>query len=293
MGTGGGGGGGGFFGGGGGAGGLDAGKTGSGGGGGETFISTRATIGPFGTDTTGIAQVKITPAAVDNSSPTVTITTPANGATYPKGKVVKSYYYCSDPDGAANIRSCTGPAPWGTPIDTSTAGVHAFMVTATDRAGNAASATVHYTVAPAAGGGNPTGPPSLTALSETNTVFAAGAASTPLTGSTARARHHRGTTFLLHLDMVATLRIVVQRKVSGIRVRHRCLASHRPGRACAFYVAAVTLTRTGKSGSNRIAFSGRVRGHALKPGHYRVTFTASAAGKSSKARSLRFTIASR
>jgi hypothetical protein len=319
SGTGGGGGGGGFFGGGGGAGGLDAGRTGSGGGAGASFISSRATIGTYQTDNTGNPQhVTITPGPVDTSPPAAAVTTPADGTTYAQGQIVDSSYYCTDLDGEANISSCAGPAPWGSAIDTSAIGAHAFTVTATDRAGNTGTTTTHYTVLAPAGGGRvpPPGPgitpvprpapaplpgpgarpkpaPILTALSETSAVFAPARRPTPLVASTARARHRRGTTFRVGLNEAATLTIVVEAKLHGVRVGRRCQRSRRRGRRCAVYRTVITLKRVGHSGSKPIAFSGRVQGRALTPGRYRATFTASAAGQHSTTRTLAFTIVPR
>ena len=55
-------------------------------------------------------------------------------------------------------------------------------------------------------------------------------------------------------------------------------------------LAAGTLRVTGKAGANSVAFSGKISGRALKPGSYRLLVTALADGKTSPARSIRFTI---
>ena len=96
---------------------------------------------------TGTASVSYT---VDASAPTISITTPAAGATYTQAQVVNASYSCTDPDGAADLASCSGPVASGAAIDTSTTGSHTFTVSASDQAGNKASKTVTYTV---------TGPP--------------------------------------------------------------------------------------------------------------------------------------
>jgi hypothetical protein len=82
----------------------------------------------------------------DTSPPTITIAAPADGATYTQGAGVNASYTCSDPDGSADVASCTGPVANGAAIDTSTIGAHSFTVSASDIAGNTASRSVSYTV---------------------------------------------------------------------------------------------------------------------------------------------------
>ena len=79
-----------------------------------------------------------------DGAPVVKIVTPPDGATYRLGKVVRALYNCTDD--LTTIASCTGTVPQGSPIDTSTAGDHAFTVTATDADGTTTTATTHYTV---------------------------------------------------------------------------------------------------------------------------------------------------
>ena len=86
----------------------------------------------------------------DNTAPSVTITTPADGATYGQNSTVNADYTCTDNEGGSGLADppdgCKGPVANGSPIDTSTLGDHSFTVTAKDKAGNTASETVHYTV---------------------------------------------------------------------------------------------------------------------------------------------------
>ena len=51
-----------------------------------------------------------------------------------------------------------------------------------------------------------------------------------------------------------------------------------------------TLRRTARKGLNRIAFSGRIRGHALPAEFYRAAFTATNAAGTSTLRALSFRI---
>jgi hypothetical protein len=82
----------------------------------------------------------------DRTDPTVTLTTPAEGAVYERGEQVAAAYACADEASGSGIDTCVGDVPKGADVDTSTLGEHSFTVTATDKAGNDASAVAHYTV---------------------------------------------------------------------------------------------------------------------------------------------------
>jgi hypothetical protein len=135
----------------------------------------------------------------------------------------------------------------------------------------------------------------LTALSETYSVFAVGGASTPLTGQTAK-RHHKGTVFSFRLDQAATVKSTIQTTAPGRRVGRSCRANSRKLRRkprCTRTITIATLTRSGHVGLNKVAFSGRIRGKALKPGRYKAVFTAIDAAGASAPRGLSFTIVRR
>ena len=83
---------------------------------------------------------------VDSAVPTAQITSPADQGTFAGGAVVTADYSCADEPGGSGLDTCTGPVADGDPIDTSTVGPHTFTVTATDYAGNTATATHTYTV---------------------------------------------------------------------------------------------------------------------------------------------------
>jgi hypothetical protein len=89
---------------------------------------------------------KSTVTVEDRTDPTVTLTTPADGAEYERGEHVAADYGCADEANGSGLDSCAGDVPNGADVDTSTLGEHSFTVTATDRAGNHASAVAHYTV---------------------------------------------------------------------------------------------------------------------------------------------------
>lgn len=83
---------------------------------------------------------------IDKTKPTVTITTPVNGATYTLNQAVVAGYSCADQPALSGIDKCVGPAASGSNINTSSVGNKSFTVTATDRAGNTYSQTVNYNV---------------------------------------------------------------------------------------------------------------------------------------------------
>jgi hypothetical protein len=80
--------------------------------------------------------------------PTVSIASPANGATYSLGQVVNAAYTCEDGAGGPGISSCSGTVPVAAVIATSTPGPQSFTVTARSSDGQTTTRTVNYTVAP-------------------------------------------------------------------------------------------------------------------------------------------------
>jgi hypothetical protein len=147
--TGGGGGGGGYYGGGGGGGGAlhtsPADESGGGGGGGG---ASYAPTGSTAVATTTTPSVTIAYTLPDTTAPTISISSPSANATYLRGATVAASYACADEAGGSGLASCHAPVASGAPIDTTTAGTHSFTVTAADSAGNTASQTVTYAVAP-------------------------------------------------------------------------------------------------------------------------------------------------
>ena len=82
--------------------------------------------------------------------PSVTVTTPVNGASYAFGSVVNANYSCSPGANGGVLKpgtaGCSAPVASGSPIDTLAYGDHAFTVTATDTDGQTATVTRHYTL---------------------------------------------------------------------------------------------------------------------------------------------------
>ena len=81
---------------------------------------------------------------IDKTAPSVVITTPAAGATYPGQSTVIAAYQCND--SLSSITGCIGPVLAGAAIDTASPGAKSFAVTGTDAAGNTATVTRAYTV---------------------------------------------------------------------------------------------------------------------------------------------------
>jgi CSLREA domain-containing protein len=78
--------------------------------------------------------------------PSITITKPAAGATYRRGRVVRARYRCSEGGRSGFVARCSGPVASGKPIPTSTVGRKTFTVTALDLVGEKTTKTVIYTV---------------------------------------------------------------------------------------------------------------------------------------------------
>ena len=95
-----------------------------------------------GNETVGKSTITVE----DRTDPTVTLTTPAEGAVYERGEQVAADYACADEANGSGVDSCVGDVANGEDVDTSTLGEHSFTVAATDKAGNRGSAVAHYTV---------------------------------------------------------------------------------------------------------------------------------------------------
>jgi hypothetical protein len=80
------------------------------------------------------------------AAPSVTISAPADGASYARGQPVNAGYSCQEGADGPGIFACTGTVARGQPIDTSTPGRHTFTATATSRDGQRTTAAISYTV---------------------------------------------------------------------------------------------------------------------------------------------------
>jgi hypothetical protein len=81
---------------------------------------------------------------VDDTPPTITVSSPVNGQTYAANAPLTLTYACTDD---TSTPTCTGDVPSGTALDTSTSGTHTVQVTSVDPTGNTAAQTVSYTIA--------------------------------------------------------------------------------------------------------------------------------------------------
>jgi hypothetical protein len=119
-----------------------------GGGGGSNLVPAGGTAS---IDTTHTPHVTISyqvPGSAE--APSVAITTPANGATFSLGQVVKASFSCTEGEGGPGLlngtEGCTGTVASGSPIDTSAAGPHNFSVTATSADGQHTTVTDSYDI---------------------------------------------------------------------------------------------------------------------------------------------------
>jgi N-acetylneuraminic acid mutarotase len=140
--------------------------------------------------------------------------------------------------------------------------------------------------------------PVVTHYGLTNNPFVVAAGGTPLFGSAALVRRHKhGTTFTYTLSEAATVRIAISQRLPGRRRARSCAAPSRKlrhAKRCVRILPKGTLTRTSHQGANKIAFSGRLRATALKPGRYQATLIATDAAKhGSKKQTLYFRIVKR
>jgi hypothetical protein len=217
----------------------------------------------------------ISPSASQNftltveSPPSVSIAAPANGAIYALGQVADSSFSCSDGAGGPGIASCIDQSGRGSgaALDTASIGPHSFTVTATSGDGETATATVSYTVASAPSGGRIPGP-SLSRLRVNPHSFV------PSTKGKAIVSNIESGSRITYRDSMSA--------VTTFRV-------YRKGRHHKWiYVG--NFRHHDLTGTNRLRFTGRVGGHALEPGTYRLKATASTAGRHSRPLTARFTI---
>lgn len=107
-----------------------------------------------------------------------------------------------------------------------------------------------------------------------------------------------GTRVAYRLNEPAAARFTVQRARPGRRVRGRCVTPtrrNRRTRRCTRYVAMRgSFSHSGKAGSNSLRFRGRLRGHKLAVGSYRLAIvTTDRAGNRSKPKYTAFRIVRR
>ena len=103
-----------------------------------------------------------------------------------------------------------------------------------------------------------------------------------------------GTRVRFRLSRAAPVVFHVQRAAPGRRVAGRCVAprrSNRGHRACVRYLTLRgSFGFAGRAGANAFHFTGRLRGHRLAPGRYRLVAQAGSPGARSPARAIRFRV---
>jgi hypothetical protein len=92
-----------------------------------------------------VTQETIHYSVVDTTPPTITLVSPADGATYIVGQQASASFSCDDGNGSG-MNGCKGDLPGGSQLDTTSVGAHTFTVTAYDRAGNVGRMTHSYSV---------------------------------------------------------------------------------------------------------------------------------------------------
>jgi hypothetical protein len=118
-----------------------------------------APTGPLDTATVGPHIYTVTATSKDGQStstmihytvspqpPSVSLAQPAGGSHYTRGQQAVASYSCNDGAGAPGLSSCTGTVANGSRIDTSSAGWHAFAVTAISHDGQQTTRTIHYRI---------------------------------------------------------------------------------------------------------------------------------------------------
>jgi YVTN family beta-propeller protein len=221
------------------------------------------------------------------SPPTASIATPAAGATYAKGQVVHSSFTCDEGAGGPGIASCLDQRGRGSGalLDTSSTGHHTFSVTATSSDGLTGATPVTYTVN--APGGKPPAAPVLSGLKVRPHAFRVA------TKGSARSKSGATISYRDTLAAETTLRVVD--RVAGVKQRGACVAAptrkHRgTGKRCTRVLLIGSIGHRDAAGTNRLRFTGRLRGHALAPGRYKLIASARQAAQHSGTISARFRI---
>jgi hypothetical protein len=138
--------------------------------------------------------------------------------------------------------------------------------------------------------------PTIGSLSIQPKRFAVAKAATALSARKRR-RAHQGATVRYTLSEPAKVTLVVEQASTGRKKGHGCVKatkSLKHARHCVLLRTKGTLTRSGVSGANQLAFSGRLGTRKLTRGSYELVVSAvDAAGDRSAQKTVRFTIVKR
>ena len=202
---------------------------------------------------TGTASITYTVAA----APTARISSPPSGRTYAVGQHVATTFRCAEGTGGPGLASCTDSNGAGAPsgvLDTSRPGKFRYTVTAVSRDGKRATAAVTYTVKA----------PVLSALKLHPRSFQAATKGPAIGGGSAT-----GTKISYRDTLAGDTKLLVL----------RCAGKHK---RCTRLVRVGFLTRHDHAGKNSLHFTGRLHGHKLNAGRYRLRITATLAGQTSR-----------
>ena len=234
-----------------------------------------ATPGPHTYTVTAVSSDRQTASAnltyTVAAAPSAAITSPVSGGRYQLGQAVPTHFACSDGTGGPGLLSCsdstgaTSAAGATGHLDTSSTGSRTYTVTAVSRDGQRASRSIAYVVT------SPVPPPKLTALRLSARRFKPAPH-----GSTLTRAGRAPTTISYHDTLAATTTFAVL----------RCTAKRN---RCSRLRAAGSFSRHDSAGANRVGFTGRLRGHALAAGVYRLRVTATSHGRHSTTLSVTFT----
>ncbi|HEY1478457.1 MAG TPA: WD40 repeat domain-containing protein, partial [Gaiellales bacterium] len=210
--------------------------------------------------------------------PVATISEPADGETYALGQTVSSRYACADSSVAPGIRSCgdsTGSSGSSGTLDTASAGLHTYRVTATSRDGQTTASTLHYSVLgmPAARIGAPAGDGTYVLGAVVETSFDCTTASVPASaGSCADSNGSSGGSGTLDTSTLGahTYRVTATNgagRTATSTIAYTVSASPPPTPSSHFTIARLQLVRA----LGRVSFSLHLPG----PGRITVIETAS------------------
>ncbi|MGA2452437.1 MAG: FG-GAP repeat protein [Solirubrobacteraceae bacterium] len=238
-------------------------------------------------------------AYVFEQPPSISISSPVNGATYTQGQVVAAEYSC--PTAPGTTVTCSGTVANGAPIETRTLGAHTFTVSVIDSdALSATPGSVSYTVVAAPVTVPISGAltaPIVSGLSETARTWREGhlLAQISTGASKQKKKPPIGTTFSFGLNESASVTFTFTESAGGRKVGKKCEAQTNKNKhkhRCTRTVLAGTLTFSAHAGTNKVHFEGLISKHEkLAPGSYTLLVTATASGKRSATSTLHFTIA--
>jgi hypothetical protein len=113
---------------------------------GELYSKVNTPDGPWNLQSSDLVFRTYVSPPPDTTKPTITVTSPSEGASYKLGQSVIADYSCSDDTTSASDLSCVGTVADGSTIDTASVGSKTFTVTATDQANNTETKSINYGV---------------------------------------------------------------------------------------------------------------------------------------------------